>query len=215
MKGGSTALHALKWSEAILLPGLTRVLFASDRGGGIADCAGTEVSPAAFCAFIEKSGRGVDREWVGGDREHSEVVERVAEDNIGTRNTDAAKGSCLCRAGRYVNEIAGDEAVDDFNFGRENAVFRDAESANAFRDDPFVGGADSPKLDIGFAKGANESGQLRKDMGAHMFGEVAGCGGAEFLLTEPSINLHHFAADASFFDRTGEIGAVAGVHPIR
>ena len=47
-----------------------------------------------------------------------------------------------------------------------------------------------------------------------MFGDVAGGGGAQFLLTEAGVDLHHFATDPGFVDGAGEICAVASVHPI-
>ena len=151
---------------------------------------------------------------MGGDLEHGEVVERIAEDGVGMRKTDAAERCGFGRAGGDVDEFAGDEAVDDFDFGGEDALFGNAEVANAFRDDPLVGGTDGPELDVGFAQRVDEGGQLREDVGAYVLAEVAGSGGAQFLLAQASVDLNHFAADLSLVDLAGEVGAVAVVHPI-
>ena len=43
---------------------------------------------------------------------------------------------------------------------------------------------------------------------------ILGRGGAQFLIAEPGINLHHLAADFFFADLAGTVGAMAGVNPI-
>ena len=81
---------------------------------------------------------------MGGDLEHGEVVERVAEDGVGMGQAHAAKRHRFCRAGGNVDEFAGDDAVDNFDFGGEDALFGNAEIAHTFRDDPLVGGTHGP-----------------------------------------------------------------------
>jgi hypothetical protein len=151
---------------------------------------------------------------MNGDLEHGKVVARVAEDSVGTRKSNAAQGSGLCGAGGNVDQFAGDQAVDDFDLSREDALFGNAKGANAFRDNPLVGGTDGPEFDVGLAQLVNEAGNFRKDVRADVFGNVAGGGGAQLLLTEAGVDLHHFATDPCFVDGASEVCAVAGVHPI-
>jgi len=49
---------------------------------------------------------------------------------------------------------------------------------------------------------------------ANEFVEIAGGGGAEFLLAQSGVHLDHIAADLEFADAPGEVGAIAGVHPV-
>ena len=64
---------------------------------------------------------------MGGDLEHGEVVERVAEDGVGVGQAYAAECRGFCRAGGNVDEFAGNDSVGNFDFGGENALFGDAE----------------------------------------------------------------------------------------
>ena len=50
-----------------------------------------------------------------------------------------------------IDERAGDEAVDDGDARGEDALGRDAEVADAFFNDPVVGGADGPDFAAGGA----------------------------------------------------------------
>ena len=64
------------------------------------------------------------------------VVERVAEDDIGMGTSDAAECRCLRRACGNVDEIAGDDAIDHFHFGGEDAFFGNAKTADVFVKQP-------------------------------------------------------------------------------
>jgi hypothetical protein len=141
-------------------------------------------------------------------------VKRVAEDGGRMRQADAAESCGFGRAGGDVNQFAGDDLVGHFDFGGEDAIFGNAEFANALSDNPLVGGTDGPEFDVGLAQLVNEAGNFRKDVRADVFGNVAGGGGAQLLLTEAGVDLHHFATDADLVDGAGKICAVAGVHPI-
>ena len=91
-----------------------------------------------------------------GDLEHCEIVQRVAEDRVRMRQADAAECCGFSWAGGDVNEFAGDDLVGHFDFGGEDAILGNAEFANALGDNPLVGGADRPELDIGFAESSDQ-----------------------------------------------------------
>jgi hypothetical protein len=211
---GNWALPSFEMAKRALIGWTTIALFAGDRGGRFDGFPGTEVAPAAFCAFFEERGRGVDGKGMGGDLEHGEVVARVSEDGVRMGQADAAKRSGFGRAGGNIDKFTGDQAVYDFDLGGEDALLGNAKGADAFRYNPLVGGTDSPEFDAGCAELVNEAGNFRKDVRGHVFGNVAGGGGAQFLLTEAGVDLHHFATDAGFVDGAGKICAVASVHPI-
>ena len=106
--------------------------------------AGTEVAPTATGAFFEEAKRRIDRERLRRDFEHGEIMEGIAKDGVGVWEADAAKRLGFGLIRRNVDEVGGDDAVGDFDFGGEYTIFRDAELSNAFRNHPLVGGANCP-----------------------------------------------------------------------
>ena len=91
---------------------------------------------------------------------------------------------------------------------------RNAEVADAFFDDPVVGGADGPDFAAGGVEIGDEALHLRKDVGMDLGAEEGGGGAAELGLLEAGVELHHLSADGEFGDVAGAIEAVAGIDPV-
>ena len=152
----------------------------------------------------EQAGGGVDGEgrWsVGcGDGEHGGVVDGVAEDGVGGGDADAAEGFDFVLVGGDVDEAVGDDAVDDFDAGGEDAVGGDAEAAHAFFDDPVVGGADGPDVAAVVLQFGDEVRHFGEDVGLDVVAEEVAGGGAEGLDGEAAVDLDHLAADVDLGD---------------
>ena len=61
---------------------------------------------------------------------------------------------------------------------------------------------------------ATRSAISAKMRGVHKFLDVLGGGGAQFLVAQAGIDLHHLAADLHFAHLAGTVGAVAGIDPV-
>lgn len=189
-------------------------LLTADSGVEVLRGSGTVVTPATLGSRFEKRGRGINRKRVCCDLEHGEVVNGVAEDGVGTGEADTLEGDGFAFVGGDVDDLAFDDAVFNANFGGKDADVRDAEFAYTFRDDPFVGGTDGPKLDASVLEGGEEGRNFREDAGLDDVCHVSGGGGAEFGLVEAGVDLDHLAADLQLRDLAGEVGAVTGVDPV-
>lgn len=148
------------------------------------------------------------------DLKHGKVMKRVAKHGIGMGQADTAECGGFRWAGGNIDEFARDYFVYDFDLGGQNTFFGDTEFADAFGDNPLVGGTYCPEFYIGVAKGSDKRSDFGEDSRTDKLVEVAGGGGAEFLFVKTGVHLHHFAADFEFADGTGDVSAVARVHPI-
>src|SRR5665213_1097934 len=189
-------------------------LFALDRRFQTLRSLGTEVTPAVLCGRLKQCGRWVDREWTAREFQHRQVVNGVAEDRIGRGQSYPLECNGLAWAGGYVDNLGCNKPIRDADLGGQNALLRDAEVAHALGNHPAVGRTDGPKFSAALAQCGYQIDHLWKDVLMHKFLDVLGSGGAQFLLAQAGINLHHLAADFLFAHLAGTIGAVAGVNPI-
>jgi hypothetical protein len=189
-------------------------LFTGNGGRSFNHFARAEVAPASFGTLFEEPQGGVDREGMRRHFQHGKVVERVAEDGISPGNSDAPESGGFGGSGGNVDEFAGDDSVCDSDLRSEHSIVGDAEFANTFRDDPLIGGADGPEFDSLVAQHGDERGYFGEDVRPNMFGKVTCGSGAEFLFMQAGVHLHHLSADLEFADVSGDVGAVAGVHPV-
>src|SRR6202034_3704799 len=133
---------------------------------------------------IEEAGAGIYGEGPAGsvlaarDGEHGRVVDGVAEDGVGCGDADAAEGFDFVFVGGDVEEAVGDDAVVDGDAGGEDVVGGDVEAADAFFDDPVVGGADGPDVAAVVLEVGDEGGEFGEDVGLDVVGEEVGGGGA-------------------------------------
>ena len=79
--------------------------------------------------------------------------------------------------------------------GGEDAVRGDAEAADAFFDDPVVGGADGPDVGAGGAEVGDEGLHLGEDLRSIVGGEEVGGGAAQLVFAEAGVDLDHLAAN--------------------
>ena len=170
--------------------------------------------PAFLQAALGECSGGVDGEGAAGDGEHGCVVDRVAEDGVGSGDADAVEGGDLVLVGGDFDEAVGDEAVDDVHAGGEDAVGGDAEAGHAFFDDPVVGGADGPDVDAFGLEVGDELLHLGEDVGFDAGLEEGAGGGAHLGLAEALVHLDHLAADGDLGDLAALVEAVAGVDPV-
>jgi hypothetical protein len=177
-------------------------------GGG----AGEEVGGGVY-------GEGaVDAVEAAGDGEHGGVVDGVAEDGVGRGDVccDAymAEGFYFVFVGGDVEEVVGDEAVGgDLYAGGEDVAGRDVEAANAFFDDPVVGGADGPDVAAVALEFGDELGHLGEDVGLDVATEEVCSGVAESFDGEIAVDLDHLAADVVFGDGAAFVAFVTVIHP--
>jgi len=174
-----------------------------------------EDGPAVVGGDVDERRGWIDGEGVASDLEHGGVVNGVAEDGIGVGNTDAAKGFSLAFVGGDVDELAGDNAVFNFDAGGEDAISGNVEALNTFFNDPVVGGADGPDFGALLLKAGDEGAELGEDLRLDVGAEVFGGGAAELVFVEASVNLDHFTADLEFGDFALAVEAMTGVDPVR
>ena len=97
------------------------------------------------------------------------------------RDADAAEGFDFVFVGGDVDEAVGDEAGGvDLYAGGEDVVGGDVEAADAFFDDPVVGGGDGPDVAAVVLELGDEDGEFGEDVGLDVVAEEAGrrrCGG--------------------------------------
>ena len=98
--------------------------------------------------------------------------------------------------------------------GGEDAVGGDAEALDALFDDPVVGGADGPDLDVAVAELVDEGEHLGEDVLLDAGLEEDAGGGAHLLFAEALVHLDHLAADVEFGDFAAEVAPVFGVDPV-
>ena len=161
--------------------GVRRVLLKNTGsrryGGRIVD------GPGFVGGAGEEAGGGVYGEGLAGDGEHGRVVDGVAEDGVGCvfacRDADATEGFDFVFVGGDVDEAVGDDAVNDFDARGEDVIGGDVEAADAFFDDPVVGGADGPDVAAVVLELGDEDGEFGEDVGLDVIGEEVGGGGAE------------------------------------
>jgi hypothetical protein len=126
-------------------------------------------------------------------------VNGVAEDAVGCGDTccdaDTAKGFDFAFVGGDVDEAVGDDAVLDFYACGEDAVGGNVEAADAFFDDPVVGGADGPDVATVALEFGDELGEFGEDVGLDVGAEEVGGGAAESFNGEAAVDLDHLAAD--------------------
>ena len=91
-------------------------------------------------------------------------MDGVAEDGVGVGDAGAGEGGGFALVGGDVDEGVGDDAVGDADAGGEDAVGGDAEALDALFDDPVVGGADGPDLDVAGAEFVDEGEHLGEDV---------------------------------------------------
>jgi len=182
-------------------------------GGGVVD------GPALGGGAGEESGGGVYGEGTvgAGDGEHGGVVDGVAEDGVwcvfAGGDADAAEGFYFVFVGGDMDEAVGDEAVVDFYAGREDVVGGDVEAADAFFDDPVVGGADGPEVAAFLLELGDEGGEFGEDVGLDVVAEELGGGGAEAIDGEAAVDGDHVAADVVLGDGGVFIAFVALLDP--
>src|SRR6185437_13345222 len=99
------------------------------------------------------------------DGQHGGVVDRVAEDGVRLSDANAGERGGFAFVGGDVEQAVGDDTVLDGDPGGEDTIRWNIEAADAFFDDPVVGGTDGPDLDA--------TGLIVGDEGAE-FGEDAG-----------------------------------------
>ncbi len=187
-------------------------------GGGEVD------GPTAGGAESEEAGGGVDgkgavvfgRIAVGaaGDGEHGGVMDGVTEDGVGGGDAGAGEGGDFAFVGGDVEDGVGGEAVGvDGDAGGEDAVGGDVEAADAFFDDPVVGGADGPDIAAKGLEFGDELAHFGEDVGLGEFAEELGGGAAEIGEGDAAIDLDHFAADGELGDFAAVVGVVAAIEP--
>ncbi len=145
-------------------------------------------------------------------------MDGISEDGVGSvdagGDADGGEGGDFAFVGGDVKEGVGGEAVGvDGDAGGEDAVGGDVEAADAFFDDPVVGGADGPDVAAGGLEFGDELAHFGEDVGLGELAEELGGGAAELGEGDASVDLYHFAADGELGDFAAVVGVVAAVEP--
>ncbi len=145
-------------------------------------------------------------------------MDGVAEDGVGGvfagGDAYAAEGFDFVFVGGDVDEAVGDEAgVVDLYAGGEDVVGGDVEAADAFFDDPVVGGGDGPDVAAVVLELGDEDGEFGEDVGLDVVAEELGGGGAEAVDGEAAVDGDHVAADVVLGDGAVLVAFVAFLDP--
>lgn len=178
------------------------------------DGLGVEDGPAVGGGNIDEGRRRVDGEGAAGDLKHGGVVDGVAEDGVGVGDADAAEGFGLAFVCGDVDELAGDDAVFNFDAGGKDAGGGNVEALDAFFDDPVVGGTDGPDFGALLLEFGDEGAEFGEDLRFDVGAEIFGGGSAEFVFVEAAVDLDHFTADVQLGDFSLAVEAMAGVDPV-
>ncbi len=129
-------------------------------------------------------------------------------------DADAAEGFDFVLVGGDVEEAVGDVSIFDFYAGGEDVAGGDVEAADAFFDDPVVGGADGPDVAAVVLELGDEDGELGEDVGLDVVAEELGGGGAEAVDGEAAVDGDHVAADVVLGDGAALVAGVALLDPV-